>query len=368
VRAELLHELATKLKAEIESTDIVTLLTELDQSLQNQINSPSEATQEAVSTVKQKIIIALNAAPSNSFSPAWQKLLLQAKIKTLFGKAFLALVQKALTTVGVTPSEAQKDIRKLLTNQKQLTTRTAEVLAGLEYYEVRSDILKPGEFEVMIEIPGSAIGDELKQFGREALDINNILLVFEEISTGTREPIKIRALASSDPTIFLHSPYAAALLIATSIERLAKFYSQMQGIIKNHRELKAVDAPATVLDGIRDFFDQKIKEAVDTIASEILEKRSATVEPGRLPELAIELRHSLYELARRLDEGYGFDVRGEPPKKAEEGESEPTDAAEQRAAAKLIADVRPRLQSFVASDEPILGLPKPKDDIAPPAG
>jgi hypothetical protein len=172
----------------------------------------------------------------------------------------------------------------------------------------------------------------------------------------------VRAVASTDPTYYLASVPAVALCIATALERAAALYEKVLNIIKLHRDLRAAEVPKPVLEGMKKHIDDTVAKGLGAIARQIEKEHFPKIDEGRRPELKIELKKALEDIARRLDEGYTFDVRGEAPAPPEEGEEETANSRAIREAARIVEEVRPQLQRFEAEEEPILLIGKREED------
>lgn len=361
MRAERLYTLVLDISKDLEVTDLIERVSVLSDALTALSRSGTEENEEAVFEASEAVDKAIQASFVRKYPPAFWSIIEQMKIDHFYGEKLSARIDGNLKGSGITPTVARDAINKTLEKLTSLKTQADAAAEALEYFEIKPDELSPGEFEMMVQIPGRAIHDELGQFGKEAQRLNSILAVFTEIATGSREPIKLRAIASSDPTLFLESLPATAVLVATSIERIAAFYAQIQGIIKTHRDMKAQDVPAPVVEGMKKHIDESIKNGLDEIAKTIEKQNMKNVPTERKPEIRSELKKSLYELARRIDEGYVFDVRGAAPDDDIVGEDPVPDRAKVEQAFRVIEELRPRIQHFEAEAEPILSLPRPEE-------
>lgn len=361
MRAERLYTIVSDISKDLETSDVIERVSELSDALNDLSRSPTEENEEAVSEARAAVDLAINASSVRKYPPAFWSIIEQMKIDHLYGDKLIARIDGNLQGSGITPIVARDAINKTLEKLQGLKAQADAAIEALGYFEIEPDELSPGSFEMMVQIPGRAIHDELGQFGKEAQRLNSILAVFTEIATGSREPIKLRAIGSSDPTLFLDSLPATAALVATSIERIAAFYSQVQGIIKTHRDMKAQNVPASVVEGMKKHIDESIKNGLDEIAKTIEKQNMKNVPTERRPEIKSELKMSLYELARRIDEGYVFDVRGAAPADDVADEAPVADRAKVEQAFRIVEEVRPRIQHFEAEAEPILSLPRPEE-------
>jgi hypothetical protein len=279
-------------------------------------------------------------------------------VTRLLGEQLSAEIERAFAGNNLTPALVLSRVRQAHENVNTLQKQCNRYASALKYFRITQDQLQPGEFEITVAIPGAAIDCELGKFGRETVKIDKIIGVFSEIATGSRESFRIRAIGSSDLTVFLHSAPAVAALLATSVERVARLYERVLSIMKLHREMKQKDLPAEVMQPLKDHIDQAVKLGLEEIAKQLEAEYFPKMEKGRKQEIRKELRHALENLAARLDRGYTIDVRGEPPERSADG-AQQNEKTKARQAYKIVENARPKLQQFKAEAEPILGLAPP---------
>jgi hypothetical protein len=365
MRAERIYAVAHDIVREFRETEIVVKIEALIEALKEMADDLSTETQDAVISQRKAIADVLKSSKIEDYPPISKQVILESNLQGLFGQELLSEINEVFSRSQITPTEVVQGLDTILADLKALSESAMFTVDGLHYFGIGEDKLSDGEFEVAITIPGLAIDDELLQFGREAIQLNKILGVFVEIATGSREPIKLRAIASTDPTIYLHSTPAVALLVATSIERIAAFYAQIQGIIKVHRDMKSQSVPKSLLDEMKKHIEDSIGKGLEGVAKQIEKEHMGSIEAGRRKELETELKSALLAIARRLDEGYMFDVRGEDikPSKDETPEQQTARLArvEHKAFERVMA-ARPKLTYFERDGDPILGLPKPEND------
>ncbi len=370
MRAEELYRVVREIHSDIEDIGIEVLLPQLVEALLAHANSPTAETQMKIAEAREAVEAALAKSRFNAAAPTERELIAAMEVDHLIGSALAARIKEAFEGNDLTPAVAHERIEAINEQVQQLYSQSEQLTGSLSYFEVEPDELDAGEFEVIVSIPGAAIDDELVQLGKEAIKLNQIIGVFSEIATGSRDPVKIRAVASSDPTFFLASVPAVAAAIAVGIERVAALYERILNIIKLHREMKKLELPTKLLDPLKQYIDTQVGDGIEQIAKQFEREYMVKVEASRKQELKIELRRALREIAQRLDRGYGFDVRGEGTEDAgpADGEGEAAakgtgSAADISKALKIVTEVRPKLRHFTAEADPILGLPDLKDGL-----
>lgn len=366
MRAETLFRVTLQIFLDIRDTKSDTYLESLVAALQGLVSDDSKPAREKVEAARGELRASLQKSAFNNISPAELEIISSLDALPLLGQGLIKEVDSAFEGNHVTPALSQAKVEELRSRVVELKSESDQITDSFTFFGLEEDSLVPGEFEIMIAIPGAAVDCELGQFGREAMRLNQVVGVFTELATGSREPAKIRAISSSDLTFYLESIPAVAAMLAVAIERIAALYDKILGIIKLHRELKKYSLPEELTTPIKEFVDKQVELGLEEVAKEIEKKNLSKIETSRRQEIKTELRNSLRQIAARLDRGYTFDVRGEDLPQAPAGQD--TDSAQTAnakvigTAYKIVQEIRPRLRHFTPEKEPILGLPEPSND------
>lgn len=367
MRAETLYGITLEIFRDIEDTGVEVLLPRLIESLAAQIEDSTEETQQAVLAVRNELESSLRRSRFNEISHTVSEQLVTLGVGHLLGNALYGRISAAFEGNQITPTVVLTALKEINDELQEFYKQSDNITEAFGYFGFEDDELSPGEFEVLVAIPGKAVDCELGQLGREAVRINQILGVFAELATGSREQTKVRAISSSDLTFFLETAAPIAAMAAVAFERIATLYEKILGVIKLHREMKSLNLPSKVVDPIKQHIETEVQKGLEEIARRIEKEHLRSVDPSRKQELKIELRQALRGIAQRMDNGYGFDVRGEEfeqPGEAAEGDAAPMDPGSKAASAamRIIEEARPKLKQFRAEEEPVLGLPPPSND------
>ncbi len=352
MNAERLHALAIAVREDLEKTSLVTLLQRLQESLQNQVNSPQDAShQQQTSRHLENLTTALQGAPSHSYPPIWKQLLSELGIADLLGENVLATVREIFQRNQITVSVALEEIRKLHKRVQQLQANIAALVTSLAELGIGREQLGPSEVEMGVLIPRSAVENQLLEFSQELKNLHQTIGVFSEIALGHREGIPIRAIASSDLMVSLQLASAVGACLALALERIVGFYKQVLEIRKLRRELSEQGVPADALKRIDEHANDLMSKGLEPVIEELL-ARSRQEDSHRRNELANELRLALNAIANRIDRGYNFDVRVGSPR-AEDGPPAPPDPS-----IATIRNAAQAMQFLRQAGDPILRLPE----------
>lgn len=359
MNVERLHVIAKALQEDLRRHGLVNLMEQLHNALNQYVSQPQVAGhQQQVSTLRGKIKEALEGSSVNKFPPTWLQALDELGIAPLLGQKLSDEIENIFNENQITPAAANQEIEKLFKQLQALNTALEQLATALQYFKIGSEDLEPGDCELGILIPRTAVDDSLPDLGRELARLQRIFEPFQEIATGSREGFKVRTIASTDFSIFTAIDPATAALMAVALERIVKFYKTILEIRLLRKQLKDQDLPEDILDRISNHVNKLLDEKIPDLVEDLLKTHSDRLDDGRIHELRTETRRALKDIANRIDRGYNIDVRCNPPEQEEE-EPEGEDGASPY---RVIEGASKELKFMNLTGEPVLGLPDPKND------
>ena len=220
MNAERLHAIADAIYEEMAAQDTSTRFTELRDALRQSVNEPGNGgPQQRVSDLRRQLDDTLSDAPSNRFSPAWREALEEMDIASLVGQQLRDRIEAIFERNNITPSTAADELDPIVDQVTSLFAALGNVRDGLSSLKIGAEELEPGEVEIGFLIPRDAVKDELEELGKEFIKLQQILDPFLELTTGSREGVRVRTISSSAFAAFLHSAPAMGVMVATAVER-----------------------------------------------------------------------------------------------------------------------------------------------------
>jgi hypothetical protein len=363
VNAERFHAIVEALKAEINETQYPSLLDQLVEGLRESAEAPNNPTpQEQASSAREKLNTALREAPSNSFSAAWRQALEEMGVVDLFGEALADELERILSANEITPSAAANELEEIRQRVQRLASSLDQASSALDFFQIETEDLSPGEFEIGFLIPRNAVDSGLEQLGREFVELKKIITPFSELAGESRPEITIRSIASSEFQVFLDSVPAVAAIVATALERLLAAYERILNIRNLHRQLSEEDVPDEALEGIATHVSQGMEDKIREIAESVVNEANLD-DSGRSNELRTEITLSLKGLAERIDHGYDIGVRaGEIPESTDHDADESNFDQATKEAAQVVLKAQPGLEFMNVSGRSILSLEQPDEN------
>jgi len=357
MNTERLHAIAVAVLDDLESTKTVETLGQLVDALQNQVSQPAVPQfQQTVSDLQQTLYDALLSAPSNDFSPTWKKALEELGLSGFLGENLQAKVREIFGQNQITPSVASEELQTLNTELSEYKTALEYIVSGFKQMDIGAEGLEPGQCEIGVLMPRSAVKNKLREFADDLEDLNGIFGAFSELITGRRPGFEIRSVSSSDFNIFLVMVPTVAITVVTVVDRIVNTYKNILEIRKRHAELSSFGLTKKELSGVQEHANSRMKTEIEKLVDELLEKNCKGKDQGRQNELKIELSFCLNRIANRVDMGYGFEVRARPLTDDEAAEKKVS--AQDKAHIDAIHSVAKNIEFLKLEGPPILSLPK----------
>ena len=362
MNVERLHLIARELHDDFERSALVQQLNALAEALQNLATQPGEPTyQQQVTTAREALRAAVASSAVDEWPAAWRATLEELDVDDLVGSNLARRVDDAIMSNEITPSTASTTIQELSQDVASVDKSLTELLAVFDRFSIATEELETGEAEVAVTIPRGEVSERLVDLGREFEELNKILGVFVEIETGSREPMRVRTIASSDYGVYLETAVHVGAFIAVSIERLLAGYKTLlevrtlrQGLADQGLE----DQLGPIDERVNSLMDEKIREYVDEVVATQFADDDRS---GRAHELEIELMRSLRMMANRIDHGFNFDVRAPEPETETDGTDVDPDI---QAATQRIVAASPNLKYINRTGQAILSLPESRESAA----
>jgi hypothetical protein len=356
MNAERLHAIANALHKEMAAVQTAAKIEELCTSLEqvvHQNNFPQF--QEGLATNLSNVYISLTNCYSDSFSPAWKQLLSEIGGTPYFGQSLKSAVEEIFRRNQITPAVALKELEQLAHKIKAFQQELEHMLAAFELFNIADEKLEPGECEIGMLIPRSAVDNNLNGFAQELKELILVLNTFSEVASGKPDALILKTISSSDLTVYLHAfpPFAACLALA--VERIVALYKQLLEIRKIRGELLKQGVPDKQTAGIEEHANNLMGNGIETVTFEILEKFYQGKDGHRRNELGNAVRVSLNRIANRIDRGYNIEVRVEPLKESAQDNEEAKKTAEQIC---TIQGASKNMQFIKLEGVPILKLPE----------
>ncbi|MFA9430022.1 hypothetical protein [Egicoccus sp. AB-alg2] len=364
MNSERLHALLAEVLQELKSDKTPELLENLVAALRRVVEQPNQPEpQQKVSELRTQLREALGRASSDGFSPGWRQHLEELGIAHLLGAELLQTIESVFTANEITPASAADELEPVRDDLAQLLEAVQQAVAGLGSLGVGREELEPGAYELGILVPRHAVDSELAELGNEFIEIERILLPFVELATGSRPPLQVRAIGSSDFTAFLDALPAAAACVAVAVERVIALYKNVLELRRLRNELSDHEVPPEALEGLKRHVEATMEQGLERVVEELKTEFPEHLDGHRRNELTSELLRSLRKLANRIDAGYSVEVRHEPLPEPEEDAEDPVPTSQEDLAySRLVRERLPGLRFIKLDGPPILQLPEGPDD------
>lgn len=374
MNAERLHAVARRVRDDLAESDLPGVLQRLVEGLQNMANAPQEPSyQSTVSELRSELTELLTRSDINDFSPVERQVVREWGVDELLGTELLAKVDQIFNENQITIQTAHQQVAELVAPVQALKDRLDQLIAALDGLRIGAEELQPAEFEIDILVPRAAVRNELGALGVELKELENILLPLIELSTGSRPGVEIRAVGSSDFTLFLAAASGAAVCVAKAVDTVLTLYERILSIRRVKADLESLeldDGAETIEQAsipLEAYANSAMERGTAELAKDLVEEYASQRLPeGRSHELEISVTRSLRGIAGRIDDGYNISVRvGVLAAADEEAEDVPTDdqiPPELREQVRLVEERARAFEFMNLSGSRILSLDDPKSE------
>jgi hypothetical protein len=314
MNAERLHAIARILKQELSERRTVDSLNGLVNALQQIVQQNNQSTQQNLVSARDSFYKAVTDTPSDSFTPAWRQILVEIGGDDLFGKSLKQWVEKILAENQMTPGVAQQKLAEILDRLQKFNRALDQLISAFDHFKIGSEQLAPGEGEIALLIPREAVHDKLEEFTEELDDMKFILNTFSELATGHKDDLKIRTLSSSGLMLFLAACPVFAGVVAKVIDFIVGQYKKILEIKKLQLELDRLELPEEISEKAKEHANSLMEKSIETFTIQIVQEYHTGKDGERKNELRNAVKISLNKIANKIDHGFNFEVRIEPPK------------------------------------------------------
>src|SRR5437660_2499050 len=357
MNAERLHIVALTLRKELTERNLVERLQSLVSACQAIGQQSNATTQQNLVSARDNFYMAVTGTPSDSFTPAWRQILVEIGGEQLFGKNLKQRVQQILADNQMTPLVAYQSLQEILTKLEAFKHALDRLVAAFAHFQVGSEILAPGEAEITLLIPRDAVHEKLGDFADELKEMKFILNTFSEVATGQIDDLKIRTVSSSGLMVYLAAIPKFGAFVAKVVDFVVGQYKKILEIRKLQQEIERLQLPDEISAKTREHANTLMEDGIEKFTVEIMKQHVVTDE-GRRHELTTQVKVSLNKIANRIDRGFNFEVRIEPPTAPAGGDKEIEQAVQAIQAASV------NMQYMKLDGPPILELPEKIESAA----
>ncbi|GAB4247530.1 MAG: hypothetical protein Kow0027_09340 [Saprospiraceae bacterium] len=360
MNVERLHRILIDLDEDLRTKDIVTLLQQVRDHLQNQVNQPNQPSHQTnlVNSLK-NLYSALESSKYNDFSPSWKEIISEISGEIEFGIPLKEKIENILATNSITPANALEEIKNIFTDLQDFQTAIKNTLTGFEALGIEKEDLDAGQCELGYIIPRAFIDNKLSELKNEISELNFILNNLSEAVTGEKQEHKVKTISSSDFLLYVIIGLQVADVLASATERILNTYKSILEIKQLRTQLKDKGIPASKTKSIETHVNGMMKNEIKEIVKEVMEEHY-NGDDGRKNELENGLTISLNKLANRIDKGFKVEIRVEPLPEPEEEEEPTGDYHKNAEIVKSIQESARKIEFLDAGGESILELPEKK--------
>ena len=282
MNVERLHVIAKAIRNDLRKHKIVTTLQNLIDALTEQIANPQDPEPQKQVTEHLTVLRkGLTISEVNDFSPTWLQVVEELEVSNLLGLRLRARINAIFSRNAITPTIALKELQAIHSVLSAFSTSLDHLLKAFADLSIGIEELDPGEAEVGVLVPRSYVHNHLDDFAKELSEIDKILKVFAEVSTGSRPGFEINTISSSDLNIYLAAIPPVAACVAVAVERIVSLYKQMLEIRKLKFELEKFEIEKEGLRAIDRTVKARMDKGIEQLVKELMNEFYVGEDDGR---------------------------------------------------------------------------------------
>lgn len=359
MNVEELRDIAETLLDHATETDAVGLLEQLRQAVERQTNNPQDSgAQSAVADARSSLAESLRSGVADEFNARWRRMVDDMGIGILLPREMLGRLDELFLQHQVTIQVVNEGIAAMANEVTSAVEQLKSLVAALDFLNIESSGLLPGQFEAEVVIPRAEVDNSLSGLGREFEELEDLIRPFVELDVGSPPPLEVRQIASTDFMAALLMTPGAAVLLSKAIDGVLAVYERVLRIRKLRQELREAGLPEETVERVEQDATELVEREIPTIVRNVMERAASMSEDGRRNEIEIAVTRSVRGIVRRVDNGFRMTVRAGPPPEPDEADGEGPDShppSSQIAAARnLVLESQRRADSQELVGDPIL--------------
>ncbi len=280
-------------------------------SLDNLVQSPAHPTHQSSLAAAMTAFSASAAKLSEKISPAMRALVNELGGGKFFDPGMAEEVRIMIANNAMTPSVARDYVKKFASDRNTFLQKVRSTLEGIRGLGIEGEALPAGSAELAFLVPRQIFDNELGTFAKELAFFNRLIKNVSEALAGEPEPIQLRQISSSVPTITVAAALTAMAAIGTMVNKFLDAWKKVEEIREIRQKLSKIGMKkkATITE-LTEEIVETVNEVVEESTSEIIAK--SQVESGRKNELEGFIKRDMLKLFGQLERGLVVEIRVNP--------------------------------------------------------
>lgn len=276
--------------------------------------------------------------------------------KEAFSPDVVDEIDSLISLNSMSPNVVNDFVKKLYIERQAILTSLASISEAFDIFSIGYSDVEEDMAELGFQIPRKFFSNDLRGLINELSEIERMLRFFSEATVGHYEPVKVGAISTTDPLIFL----AMIEPIAVKVGSIVQWALTVWVGIETIRALRAqaLKTDAFTEGEVESIFGKKIKAQIDQKVESKVQELLAEGEAAksRKGELSGHLNWALRALLSKVERGMTIELRIAPPT-VDESDEEMAENDEPPTLRQDLKLIQTQLLFPEPSDTPVLEIP-----------
>lgn len=320
---ERLKEVITAINYDLQTTNLIKNIEKLITAIDQVMQSPQPAHEKQLVDTKTLVIEAIDSSRMDDLSRTWRPYIRDLGIEELLGSRLKSRIEEVFARNQITRANVSSEIKAMRDELIKYRDAFQQLLKGMSVLNLSAHHADPSLVEVSILFPKKEFAGTLGGFGEDVKFFAEVIGLFSEVATGTREEPELLQLSNPDPLIIAAVTGPTALAILIFVDKALNVGTSVYKLRKARAEALEAEAKKEIITQFDAQIEEKIISKVEEMARQLIE--TAEVDEPRKNELLGGYQKKLIALTHKIDNGYEMDANPVEPEEnggAEEGEAQ----------------------------------------------
>ncbi|MDG0854099.1 hypothetical protein [Roseateles puraquae] len=222
--------------------------------------------------------------------------------------AFNSSVKSAIEEKSFDPAGLVTEFRRLANVVAKKVAHVSSIDDAFTALDVEFERVGSESAEVGFLLPREVVGETLKDLTGEFNQLSKLVRAVNELVGAADYDPRVVTISSSWWQVFLDLDPNQILVWVLAIERISNLFKSNLEIKHLQRQLGEKQVASEITELLDREIEKRVAAALQDLAVEIRRDHAKIADDARLNEVETQLRHGLYYLAKRMNQGAQIEI------------------------------------------------------------